>query len=131
MYLTLLRPPAGFGQPASPRSQFRQQSMVRRYEVGFAVAGYRIAQRGENESSGRRRVLDGSFGFRWCRTEEKLTVFIITQNFLELGQVTVLVSDRNGAHALDFSQLSVLGCELNGQQGRNIFGLDYLMVHKS
>lgn len=63
-----------------------------------------------DESSGQGRLVLESVG----QTRKLLTVFVITQHFLELGQVTVLVSDRNGAHAFDFSQLSILGCELDG-----------------
>ena len=63
MLLTLLRPPAGFGRPASPRSQSQQQSMVRQYEVGFAAEGYRTARQGENELFDPKRALEKILGF--------------------------------------------------------------------
>jgi hypothetical protein len=52
-----------------------------------------------------------------------LTVFVVPQDLLKLGEVAVLMSNRDGTHALDFSQLCVLGCELDGQKRRNVLGL--------
>ena len=88
--------------------------MVRRYAVGFAAVGYRAVRQGENELSDRTRALERIVSSRWRAPNKKLTVFIVTQDFLEFGQVTVLVSNRNSAHAFDFSQLCILGRELDG-----------------
>ena len=51
------------------------------------------------------------------------TVPVIPKSFLELCKIPILMSLRDGAHTLNFSELGVLDRELDGEESIDVLGL--------
>jgi hypothetical protein len=53
----------------------------------------------------------------------KHTFPIVAKCLLKIGQVSVLMSPRDGTHGLDLSSLSILGGEFDREESGHVFWL--------